>query len=160
MVFTTLHSWRCQKWSYDRCKQAWIWPCYLPGQCSTVASIWSTTYVVDIALFNFTKDTYSMNIRMFLDYCDWTKKFEQYLHLWIVSMTYIQLTCTGPVPAGLDFQAALRVERTKERQRQIEQFRRRRLSDSHVCKGHTVQSEVTYSNTLQPRDVCITEIFG
>ena len=84
MVFTTLHSWRCQKWSYDRCKQAWIWPCYLPSQCSTVASIWSTAYVVDIDLSNFTKDTHSMNIRMFLDYCDWTKKFEQYLHyeLW------------------------------------------------------------------------------
>lgn len=71
---TTLHSWRCQKWSYDRCKQAWIWPCYLPSQCSTVASIRSTAYVFDVDLSNFTKDTYSMNIRMFLDYCDWTKK--------------------------------------------------------------------------------------
>ena len=77
-----------------------------------------------------------------------------------MACTVIQLTCTGPVPAGVDFKGALRVERVKERQRQIEQFRRRRLSDSHVCEAHTVQSEFTYPNTLRPRDVCITEVFG
>ena len=74
--------------------------------------------------------------------------------------TVIQLTWTGPVPAGVEFQTALRVERTKERQREIEQFRRRRLSDSHVCKAHTVQWEVIYPNMLGPRGVCITEMFG
>jgi len=31
-----------QKWSSDWSKQAWIWPCYLPGQCSTVTNIRST----------------------------------------------------------------------------------------------------------------------
>lgn len=64
-----------------------------------------------------------------------------------MTCTVIQMTWTGPVPAGVEFHTALRVERTKERQREIEQFRRRRLSDSHVCKAHTVQWEVIYQTS-------------
>ena len=36
------------------------------------------------------------------------------------------------MPSGVDLTSALRVERTKERQREMQQFRSRRLSDSFV----------------------------
>lgn len=52
-------------------------------------------------------------------------------NLQIVYM-FTQTLPTGVVPQGVDFNAALRAERTRERQRHIEEQRRRRLSDSHV----------------------------
>ena len=48
------------------------------------------------------------------------------------SRDYILFSPSGVVPSGVDFGAALKAERTRERQRHIEEQRRRRLSDSHV----------------------------
>ena len=47
-------------------------------------------------------------------------------------MTAVCSLTPGPTPAGVDFTSALRVERSKERQREAERFRSRRLSDSFV----------------------------
>ncbi|KAL5481794.1 hypothetical protein EMCRGX_G022037 [Ephydatia muelleri] len=51
------------------------------------------------------------------------------------------------VPSGVDFGAALKAERTRERQRHIEEQRRRRLSDSHLL----TKPPEDYSQQFPPR---------
>ena len=42
------------------------------------------------------------------------------------------LFAAGQVPAGVDFNAALRAERANHKQREMAKYRQRRMSDSQV----------------------------
>ncbi len=56
----------------------------------------------------------------------------------------------GQVPSGLDFNAVLQQEKAKERQRQVQGHRQRRMSDSTVrCSTYIAiaTSKTDYSNT-------------
>ena len=44
---------------------------------------------------------------------------------------------TGPVPKGVDLPRALRTEKSLSRQREMEEYRRRRMSDSSVSEKTT-----------------------
>lgn len=46
------------------------------------------------------------------------------------------LVIIGPVPRGVDLPKALRVERSYSRQRDMEEYRRRRMSDSSVSEKY------------------------